>query len=84
MESIPLGHPCKPSTSKLTYDDIKEAFLAKEWIPRSPPPQGLIFLKYECKMYLKQDHIETTTTQGHCCLPHLDPSINHCNWLMIN
>ena len=30
------------------------------------------FLKYECELYLKQP-LTPTTTQDHCCLPHLKP-----------
>jgi hypothetical protein len=31
IRSIALGNLDKPTTSKITYDDIKEVFDAKEW-----------------------------------------------------
>jgi hypothetical protein len=36
------------------------------------------FLKKECELYLKQP-LTPTTTQEHCCLPHLKPWIWHWN-----
>jgi len=49
-----------PTTSKITYVDIKEAFLAKEWssfYPFRKNPNYLHlkdFLRYKCELYLKQ------------------------------
>ena len=49
-----------PTTSKTTYVDIKEAFLAKEWNSFHLFEKKLDylhlkdFLKYECELYLKQ------------------------------
>ena len=49
-----------PTTSKITFDDIKEAFLAKEWNSFHLLGKKLDylhlkdFLKYKCELYLKQ------------------------------
>jgi len=49
-----------PTTSKITFNDIKEAFLAKEWNSFHLSGKKLDylhlkdFLKYECELYLKQ------------------------------
>jgi hypothetical protein len=49
-----------PTTSKTTYVDIKEAFLAKEWNSFHLYGKNLDYLhlknfrKYECELYLKQ------------------------------
>ena len=49
-----------PTTSKTTYDDIKEVFLIKEMnsfhLSRKKPITSTSrnFLKYECELYLKQ------------------------------
>ena len=49
-----------PTTSKTTYDDIKEACLAKKWnsFHLSGKKRDYLhlkdFLKYECELYLKQ------------------------------
>ena len=66
------------NTSKITYGDIKEAFLAKEWNSFHflgkklglPPPQG--FSQIRMSIVLEAT-IDTTTTKDHCCLMHLEP-----------
>ena len=53
---------------EIAYDDIKEAFLAKEWNSFHLVGKKLNylhlkdFLKYKCEMHLKQPLID------HCCL----------------
>jgi hypothetical protein len=48
-----------PITSRITYEDIKEAFLAKEWNSFHLSKKNLDylhlkdFLKYKCELYLK-------------------------------
>ena len=66
------------STSKITYDGIKEDFLAKEWNSFHLSRKKLYylhlkdFLKYDCELYLKQpltptqrDIIATYRTSNH-------------------
>ena len=59
MGSISLGNPWHHSLD-LTFDDLKEAFLAKEWkyFHLTEKKQDYLhlkdFLKYECELYLKQ------------------------------
>ena len=53
-------HGDNPTTSKITFDNIKEVFLAKEWnsFHLSEKNQSYLhledFLKYKCESYLKQ------------------------------
>ena len=78
-----------PTKSKITYDDIKEACLAREWKYFHCSSKKLDYLHLED--FLKHKHenvlaaiIDTTITQYHCHLPHLEPYISHWNWTMAN
>jgi hypothetical protein len=70
-------HGYNPTSSKITFDNIKEAFFAREWNSFHFFGKKLDylhlkdFLKYKCELHLKQP-INTTTMQDHCCLLHLE------------
>jgi hypothetical protein len=55
-----MGTHDNPTSSKITFVDLKEVFLAKEWnlfcISRKKPNYLHLkdILKYKCELYLKQ------------------------------
>ena len=73
-------HGYNPTSSEFTFDNIKEAFLAREWNSFHFFGKKLDylhlkeFLKYGCELHLKWP-INTTTTQDHCCLLHLESDL---------
>ena len=65
-----------PTSPKIIFDDLKKAFLAKEWSSFHLSGKKLDyihlkeFLEYECQSYLKQP-LKPQQNQDHCCLPQI-------------
>lgn len=86
MRSISLGTYDNPTTSKTTYDVIKEAFRAKEWnsfyLSRKKLDQLYLVDFPQIQMWIVLEaSMDSTTMQQHCCLPHIDSQT--CQWTFI-